>query len=146
MMSERTPRTLSWVGGDGVRAEEALAQRVQRAGADVAVDDAERGEGQGKETASSVIREWLMRDQRRSERPRRMGVRGTVRQKASSRRPGWLTGSTLAASTGGSGTRRWTSRFWRSSVSPVSLPREANLAPVIMRWCDGRLLAGRRYL
>ena len=35
-----------------VRAEETLAHRVQRAGADVAIDDAERGQGQRKETAA----------------------------------------------------------------------------------------------
>ena len=34
-----------------VRAEEALAHRIQRAGADVAVDDAESGEGEGKQAA-----------------------------------------------------------------------------------------------
>ncbi len=38
----------------GVRPEEALAHRVQRAGADVAVDDAERGEREGKQTAATV--------------------------------------------------------------------------------------------
>ena len=46
-----------------VRAEEALAHRIQRAGADVAVDDAERGQGQRKETAAL---RWSRR-KRRSE-------------------------------------------------------------------------------
>ena len=39
---------------NGVRAEEALAHGVQRTRPDVAVDDAERGEGQGKEAARSA--------------------------------------------------------------------------------------------
>ena len=46
MMSDSTPSTLSCVARDGVRAEEALAHRVERAGADVAVDDADCGEGE----------------------------------------------------------------------------------------------------
>ena len=40
-------------GGDGVRAVEALAHRVERAGADVAVDDAERGERKNGKIASA---------------------------------------------------------------------------------------------
>ena len=46
MISDRTPSTFSWVGRDGVRTEEAFAHRVERAGADVAVDDADRGQRQ----------------------------------------------------------------------------------------------------
>jgi hypothetical protein len=56
-----------------MRAEEALAHRVERTGADVAVHDAERGEGQGKGTASSMIREQMVIDQRRSDRFSRVG-------------------------------------------------------------------------
>ena len=44
MISDRTPSTLSGVGGTECDAEEALAHRVERAGADVAVDDADRGQ------------------------------------------------------------------------------------------------------
>ena len=43
-ISERTPRTFSRGRRDAVRAVEALPQRVERAGADVAVDDAERAD------------------------------------------------------------------------------------------------------
>jgi hypothetical protein len=39
--------------GDGVRAVEALAQRVERAGADVPVDDAERGQRKNGEVAAA---------------------------------------------------------------------------------------------
>ena len=41
-------------GRDGVRSEEALAQRVQRTGADVAVDDADRCQGE----RSDFLRTW----------------------------------------------------------------------------------------
>ena len=51
-ISDSTPSTLSRVGGDAVRAVEALAQRVERAGADVAVDDAERADGEGCEISA----------------------------------------------------------------------------------------------
>ena len=53
MMSDSTPRTLSCVGGTAVRAEEALAHGVQRARADVAVDDAERGERERKQATAT---------------------------------------------------------------------------------------------
>ena len=38
-------------GRHGMRSEEALPHRVERAGADVAIDDADRGQGDGKELA-----------------------------------------------------------------------------------------------
>jgi len=41
-------------GRHRVRPEEALAHRIERAGADVAVDDAERGEGERKQAARSA--------------------------------------------------------------------------------------------
>ena len=72
----------------GVRAEEALAHRVEGTGADVAVDDAKRRDGQGKETASAMFRERLMIDQRRRDDRRRVRACGTVRQKTSNRRRG----------------------------------------------------------
>ena len=50
-ISESTPSTLSGVGGDAVLAVKALAQRVERAGADVAVDDAERAEREDRQVA-----------------------------------------------------------------------------------------------
>ena len=52
-ISERTPRTFAGVGGTPCVAVEALAQRVQRAGADVAVDDAEGAEGEATGTRVS---------------------------------------------------------------------------------------------
>ena len=58
----------------GVRAEEALAHRIQGTGADVAVDDAKGGEGQGKEPAPSMIRERLLINQRRNDCSRRVGA------------------------------------------------------------------------
>ena len=69
-MSDSTPRTLSCVGGDGVRPEEALAQRVQRAGADVAVDDAERGQRERGQGTRGRIRQ-LLTAIRTGETPRR---------------------------------------------------------------------------
>ena len=46
-MSESTPSTFSWVGGDPVLAAERLGQREERVGPEVAVDDAERAEREG---------------------------------------------------------------------------------------------------
>ena len=56
-ISERTPSTLSWVTGElmPVVRHEALFERVQRARADVAVDDAERAEGEREEVAATGL-------------------------------------------------------------------------------------------
>ena len=43
-MSESTPRTFAWRGRDAVFAVKTFAQRVKRARADVAVNDAEAGQ------------------------------------------------------------------------------------------------------
>ena len=53
-MSESTPSTLSCVTGDGVRPVEALAQRVERAGADVAEDHAQRRERHDRQGPATV--------------------------------------------------------------------------------------------
>ena len=45
-MSDRTPRTFPGVGGTRVRAEEALAHRVEGTGPDVAEDHAKGGQGE----------------------------------------------------------------------------------------------------
>ena len=52
-MSERTPKMFAWRERDGVRAVEALAHRVERARADVAVDDAE-GQQREREEAPAA--------------------------------------------------------------------------------------------
>ena len=44
MISDSTPSTFSGVDRHRMAAVEALADRVERTGADVAVDDADRGE------------------------------------------------------------------------------------------------------
>ena len=63
------------VGGrHGVRAEETLAQRVQRAGADVAVDDAERRQRQREQAARLAVR---LRPSMLSGANRRFGNEGT---------------------------------------------------------------------
>ena len=54
MISDSTPSTFSCVGGTECDAEEALAHRVERAGADVAVDDADGGQ---RERAAAAA--WL---------------------------------------------------------------------------------------
>ena len=53
--SDSTPSTLSWVGGIRVRAVEALPQRVERARADVAIDDAQRSQREAEEVASPML-------------------------------------------------------------------------------------------
>ena len=53
-ISESTPRTLSCVGGDRSAGREALADRVERTGADVAVDDAQRGKRDGEEIPATL--------------------------------------------------------------------------------------------
>jgi hypothetical protein len=63
---------------DGMRAEETLAHRVQRARADVAVYDAKRGERQWKEAASAEVRESVIDRRRRYYRSGRVGMRGTI--------------------------------------------------------------------
>ena len=55
MISDSTPSTFSWVGGTECDAEEALADGVQRAGADVAVDDADGGERERQQAAAPVM-------------------------------------------------------------------------------------------
>ena len=52
-MSDRMPRTFSGVGRHRMRAEEALAHGVQRAGADVAVHDADCGQRERKDLAGT---------------------------------------------------------------------------------------------
>ena len=54
MISERTPTTFVVGRRDAVLRLEALAERVQRARSDVAVDDAERGEGEQRRGAGRL--------------------------------------------------------------------------------------------
>ena len=51
MISDSTPSTLSWVGGTECEPKKHSRMRVQRARADVAVDDAERGQREREQTA-----------------------------------------------------------------------------------------------
>ncbi len=55
MISESTPRTLASVGGDVVVLAEGLPHGVERAGADVAVDHAERAQRQQAEPALGAV-------------------------------------------------------------------------------------------
>ena len=61
-MSERMPRTFGSSTGKPVRPAEALLQRVERAGADVAVDDAQRPEGERREGPAAWAAPWPDRD------------------------------------------------------------------------------------
>ena len=55
MISESTPSTLSCVGGTACEPKKHSRMRVQRAGADVAVDDAEGGERQRKQAVAGTM-------------------------------------------------------------------------------------------
>ena len=54
-ISDRMPRTLSGVAGRAMLWREAFAQRIERAGADVAVHDAERAERECEEVTLAVL-------------------------------------------------------------------------------------------
>ena len=63
-ISDSTPSTLSRVGATPCVPWKHSRKRVERAGADVAVDDAERADGEGCEISAAGRLAWMMRSRR----------------------------------------------------------------------------------